>query len=88
MKLTFLTGAVKNFFGCIPSSDRFRAHGLAWEEKFAQAVVDIYSVCRSSFALMDAIVAMEGEGPSAGGPVKLGLLLTFPNPVSLDIVAS
>lgn len=87
-ELAFLTGAVKNFFGCVPSSDRFRAHGLAQEEKFAQAVVDIYSVCRASFALMDAIVAMEGEGPSAGDPVKVGLLLASPDPVSLDIVAS
>jgi len=87
-ELTFLTGAVKNFFGCVPSSDRFRAHALAREEKFAQAVVDIYSVCRPSFALMDAIVAMEGEGPSVGDPVKLGLLLASPDPVSLDIAAS
>jgi len=87
-ELTFLTGAVKNFFGCIPSSDRFRAHGLAQEEKFAQAVVDVYSVCRASFALMDAVVAMEGEGPSAGDPVKVGVLLASPDPVSLDIVAS
>jgi len=87
-ELTFLTGAVKNFFGCVPSSDRLRAHGLAREEKFAQAVVDIYSVCRASFSLMDAIVAMEGEGPSAGDPVKVGVLLASPDPVSLDIVAS
>jgi len=57
-------------------------------EKFAQAVVDIYSVCRASFSLMDAIVAMEGEGPSAGDPVKVGVLLASPDPVSLDIVAS
>jgi ferredoxin len=37
---------------------------------------------------MDAIVAMEGEGPSAGDPVKMGLLLASPDPVSLDIVVS
>jgi len=86
--LTFLTGAVKNFFGCIPSSDRFRAHRLAQERKFAQAVVDVYSVCKPSLALMDAIVAMEGEGPSSGEPAKLGLLLASNDCVSLDIVAS
>ena len=87
-QLTFLTGAVKNFFGCIPSSDRLRAHSLAKEERFSQAVVDVYSVCKPSFAIMDAILAMEKDGPSYGDPVKLGLLLASLDPVSLDIVAS
>ncbi len=87
-ELTFLTGAVKNFFGCVPSFNRFQAHSLADEQKFAEAVLDIYSVCKPSFALMDAVVAMEGEGPSSGDPVKLGLILASPDCVSLDIVAS
>ncbi|GAI66534.1 unnamed protein product, partial [marine sediment metagenome] len=45
-ELTLLTGAVKNFFGCVPSADRFEAHRLSKVEEFSQAVVDIYSVCQ------------------------------------------
>jgi len=87
-ELTFLTGAVKNFFGCVPSGDRFRAHRLSKEKEFAEAVVDIYSVCRPKLAVMDAVVAMEGEGPSAGDPTNVGALLASFDCVSLDVVAS
>jgi len=87
-ELTFLTGAVKNFFGCVPSGDRFRAHRLSKEREFAEAVVDIYSVCRPKLAVMDAVVAMEGEGPSAGDPTNVGVLLASFDCVSLDVVAS
>ncbi|GAI64045.1 unnamed protein product, partial [marine sediment metagenome] len=37
---------------------------------------------------MDAVVAMEGEGPSAGDPIWLGTVLVSPDCVSLDVVAS
>ncbi|MFQ5836145.1 MAG: DUF362 domain-containing protein [bacterium] len=87
-ELTLLTGAVKNFFGCVPSADRFEAHRLSKVEEFSQAVVDIYSVCQPKLAIMDAVVAMEGEGPSAGDPVHLGTVLASPDCVSLDVVAS
>jgi len=87
-ELTFLTGAVKNFFGCVPSSDRSKAHRLADEGKFARAVVDIYSVCKPCLAVMDGILAMEGEGPSAGDPISIGLILASRDCVSLDVVAS
>lgn len=87
-ELTFLTGAVKNFFGCVPSADRSKAHRLAKVEEFSQAVVDIYSVCKPGLAIMDAIVAMEGEGPAAGDPTHLGIILASLDCVSLDIVAS
>ncbi|MBA7668137.1 NAD(P)H-quinone oxidoreductase subunit I, chloroplastic [subsurface metagenome] len=87
-ELTFLTGAVKNFFGCVPSGDRFRAHRLSKEREFAEAVVDIYSVCRPKLAVMDAVVVMEGEGPSAGDPTNVGAILASFDCVSLDVVAS
>lgn len=87
-ELTFFTGAVKNFFGCVPSADRLRAHALAKGERFARAVVDIYSMCRPTFSLIDGVTAMEGEGPSSGNPVELGVILASADCVSSDIVAS
>ena len=36
---------------------------------------------------MDAVTAMEGEGPNAGTPRQVGLLLASTNPVALDAVA-
>lgn len=87
-ELTFLTGAVKNFFGCIPASDRNIAHRAIDPRDFARAVVDIYSLCRPSLSIMDGITAMEGEGPSRGYPFSLGVVLASPSAVALDVVAS
>jgi len=35
---------------------------------------------------MDGIVAMEGEGPSSGNPVRMGVILLSRDPVALDAV--
>jgi Pyruvate/2-oxoacid:ferredoxin oxidoreductase delta subunit len=37
---------------------------------------------------MDAIVAMEGDGPGLGDPRHVGLLLVSTSPLALDVVAS
>ena len=36
---------------------------------------------------MDAVVGMEGDGPSAGEPRHIGLLLAATNPLAMDVVA-
>ena len=36
---------------------------------------------------MDAVVAMEGDGPGAGDPRQVGLLIGSEDPLALDIVA-
>ena len=37
---------------------------------------------------MDAVLAMEGEGPgSSGTPRQVGLLLLSDNPLALDVIA-
>ena len=37
---------------------------------------------------MDAILGMEGNGPSAGEPRKIGYILASTNPLALDVVVS
>ena len=39
-------------------------------------------------SIMDSVVGMEGDGPSAGTPKHTGLLLASTNPLALDVVAS
>ena len=43
---------------------------------------------KPSFAVMDATVAMEGNGPGAGIPVKLGLILASNDLLALDKTAT
>ncbi len=84
---TLFTGAVKNMFGLTTTQDRINAHRFSKYEEFAQAVVDIFSVLTPALSIMDAVVGMEGTGPSRGSPVKLGFLAASADAVALDTVA-
>lgn len=87
-ELTYYTGAVKNFFGVLPLKCRKEIHFLGKRDLFGEAVADIYSIVRPSFALMDGVIGMEGNGPSHGNPINSGVILASEDCVSLDIVAS
>ena len=69
-ELTYYTGAVKNFFGTLPLRCRKEIHLLGKRDLFGEAVADVYSAVRPSFAVMDGIMGMEGNGPSHGKPCK------------------
>lgn len=85
--LTLLTGAVKNQFGCVPGRAKKDTHLAAPKPAtMAQALVDIFSVARPHLAVMDAITGMEGNGPVAGRPREIGLVLASRDCVALDAV--
>jgi len=86
---TIFTGAVKNMFGAIPHGRRLNYHRLYSRlEVFSQMLVDIFSCAPPQLTIMDAVIGMEGEGPSAGHPRKVGLILSSRDGVALDAVAS
>ncbi len=87
-ELTYYTGAVKNMFGALPLRSRKEMHLLADRKIFGEAVIDLYSVAKPHLAVMDAVVGMQGNGPSHGTPVKTGAILASYDCVSLDVVAS
>jgi len=86
---TLFTGAVKNMYGAIPGFRKAEYHRLAPKPTdFAGVLVDIFARSRTKLAIMDGIVAMEGNGPAAGPTRNLGLLLAGSDCVALDAVAS
>jgi uncharacterized protein (DUF362 family)/Pyruvate/2-oxoacid:ferredoxin oxidoreductase delta subunit len=87
--LVLYTGAIKNMFGCIPGFRKSEYHKQAPKpHNFAQIIVDVFSAVKPELSIMDGIVAMEGNGPSAGNPKKMGLLFASTDAVALDSVAS
>ncbi len=85
---TFYTGAIKNMYGIIPHGLRCSYHRqFIKNEIFSQMLVDIFSCAQPHLNIMDAIVAMEGEGPSAGKPKNVGLIIASSDAVALDAVA-
>ncbi len=88
-QFTKYTGAIKNLYGCIPGGIKQKLHKKAQgEEKFSKLLVDIYQNIKPEINIMDAVVGMEGRGPTSGKPKKAGYILASKNAISLDIVAS
>jgi uncharacterized protein (DUF362 family)/ferredoxin len=86
--LTRLTGAVKNQFGCIPGFLKNQQHARTPDPyDFATMLVDLNMLIRPRLYIMDAIMAMEGNGPRGGRPRKLGVLLLSSDPIALDAIA-
>ena len=76
--LTRMTGAVKNQFGCIPGMLKSEFHARMPDiEHFSQMLVDLNRLIRPRLAVMDAVIAMEGNGPRNGDPRPMNILL-FP----------
>lgn len=87
--MTMYTGAVKNLFGCIPGTMKAEYHfRLQQVPEFCGMLVDIATFVKPALCIMDAVVGMEGAGPSGGTPRKLGLLMASANPFELDLMAS
>lgn len=86
--LTRYTGAVKNLFGCVPGLHKAEYHlQLPGLDQFVGFLLDLALTVKPSLTIMDAIVGMEGEGPSAGTPRHLGYLLASPSVFALDAAA-
>lgn len=86
---TLFTGAIKNMYGTVPGFRKSEYHRLAPKPSdFAEVLVDIFIRSRTRLAIMDGILAMEGNGPAAGPTRELGLLLASSDCVALDAVAS
>ena len=87
--LTVLTGAVKNTFGYVVGADKMHLHASCPSAAdFARGLLDIYQVRPPELNIMDAVLAMQGNGPSNGTPVYLNRILASDNAVSLDAAAS
>jgi uncharacterized protein (DUF362 family)/Pyruvate/2-oxoacid:ferredoxin oxidoreductase delta subunit len=86
--LTRMTGAVKNLFGCVPGLQKAEYHlRLPDPESFGRMLVDLVTLLRPRLHIMDAVMAMEGNGPRGGTPRQVGLLLLSTDPVALDATA-
>ncbi len=88
--LTGMSCAVKNLFGVIPGVEKFQMHSSFPEiGNFSEMLVDLaqYVTGEKAFlAVCDAIVSMEGNGPSHGIPKKTGMVLVSTSPFALDVV--
>jgi uncharacterized protein (DUF362 family) len=77
------SGAIKNLFGCVPSNKRIYLHPY-----LSEAFYRLYTILKPQLTVIDARVAIEGNGPTKGTPVKMDLMLTSNCALATDVIAS
>ena len=83
-----MTNAVKSFFGIIPGAMKPEYHYKYPKiEDFANMIVDLCEYCKPRLCICDAVVGMEGNGPTQGSARPIGCLLAAESPHALDLVA-
>lgn len=82
-EFTMFSGAIKNLFGCVPSNKRIYLHPY-----LSEVFYWLYTIFKPRLTVMDARVAMEGNGPTKGKPVNMNLILTSNDAFAIDVIAS
>ena len=82
-----LSASCKNMFGAVPGTLKLEYHyRYPSHEDFADMLIDIQEFYKCKLHICDAIMAMEGNGPTKGTPRKVGLLLASKSCYALDLV--
>lgn len=85
-----ITCGVKNLFGAVVGTGKAAWHLKAGADRelFARMLLEIYLLRQPDLTIVDAITAMEGNGPGSGDPRHVGLLLAGDNALAVDLIAA
>jgi uncharacterized protein (DUF362 family)/NAD-dependent dihydropyrimidine dehydrogenase PreA subunit len=87
---TLMTCAIKNLFGLVSGTYKTEIHkNYFMPAEFVKILVDIYEQAKPAFTIVDAVLAMEGDGPGTSGiPRQLNLMFGGSDCVALDAVSA
>lgn len=84
-----MSAGAKNLFGVIPGTLKPEYHFRFPDPRdFARMLVDLNEYFRPVLTLADAVIAMEGNGPTQGTPRPMGALLASRSPHKLDLACA
>jgi uncharacterized protein (DUF362 family) len=93
--LATVTLAMKNLIGLYPGTEYYSARAWLHEKAFeagstgvAYEVMDMNNAVKTGLSVIDASVAMEGNGPSGGPLVQMGLIIAGTSPLATDMVGA
>ena len=82
------TGAIKNWYGTIAGERKFDYHVVVSNaDDFANMLIDIYMLNKPDLSIMDAVIGMDHNGPAAGKPKNMNLVLASEDGFALDLTA-
>ncbi len=83
------SGAAKNMFGTIPGTTKPEYHYRFPDPMdFAHMIVDLNDYFKPRLSITDGVIGMEGNGPTAGTPRPVGVLLASENPHAADLIGA
>ena len=84
-----LTNAVKNYFGVVPGTMKPEYHYKYPQiADFSNMLIDLGLYFKPRICICDAVVGMEGNGPTQGSPRKIGCILAAGSASKLDLLAA
>lgn len=87
--LTIMSGAAKNIFGLVPGLEKPTYHAsFQSADEFSRVMLDLNELMRPKLQIMDAVMAMEGDGPHNGTPRKIGAVLASGDWNAVDAVTT
>lgn len=82
------TLSLKNLFGIVPGSCYGWPKNILHWAGIENSILDLSTTVRPDFAIVDGIVAMEGNGPIQGTAKAAGVLVMGDDPVAVDATAA
>ena len=79
-----MTAAMKNLFGVVPGAVYGWPKNLLHKNGIDESILDLNATVRPGFSIVDAVIAMEGDGPIMGTPRKCGFLAMGSDLVAVD----
>jgi len=87
--LMVLTGAIKNMYGAVSGLIKAEYHKrFPNPREFVNVLLDVYEIVKPHLVLMDGIVSMDGDGPSAGRLRDTEILMAGSDGVAIDSIFS
>lgn len=84
-----MSAAAKNMFGAIPGTMKPEYHyRFPDPDAFADMIVDLNQYFKPRLSIADAVIGMEGNGPTAGTPRQIGVLMASADPHALDLLCA
>lgn len=84
-----LSCAVKNMFGCVPGTNKPEYHyRFPGEADFSDMLIDLNEYAKPVLSIVDAVVGMEGNGPTNGTPRFVGAVIAATKPYYADLAAA
>jgi uncharacterized protein (DUF362 family) len=79
-----MTASMKNLFGTVPGAVYGWPKNLLHFKGIEQSIIDLTATIRPNLTIVDAVVAMEGDGPIMGRARPMGFLAMGTDLLAVD----